>query len=289
MENYHKYLNISDLEKEWNFYVNTVGYCKTKKNIHYPDAKEHPVDHGFSWQKGRVLDGFYIVFITSGKGVFESDSIGQCDIDAGTCFILFPGVWHRYKPDPNVGWEEYWIGFKGVYPDHLMMSFFDAKAPLIKTGINKQLLDTFTELLGTVHQAEIGYPQLITGFALQLIALLNRVKSAKKIKDNPESIWVSKVIFMLQHQLEEKVNIEELAADFPISYSKFRKVFKDLTGKAPNQYHLDLRLQKAKELLEEGNMSAKEIGYRTGFNSPHYFSRLYKKKFGFPPKTSKLR
>ncbi|MHC8950261.1 helix-turn-helix domain-containing protein [Sphingobacterium hungaricum] len=287
MENYHKYLNISELEKKWNFYITTVGYSKTEKNIDYPNPKDHPLDHGFSWNKGRILDGFYVVFITSGRGIFECESIGECAIHAGTCFVLFPGVWHRYKPDLTTGWEEYWVGFKGSYPQQLMESFFDQKVPIIKTGISNKLIAAFTDLLSTVHQAEIGYPQMITGQTLQIIAVLNRVKLMEEIKDDPESLWVSKVIFLLQHQLDRNLNIEELAAEFPISYSKFRKVFKSLIGVAPNQYHLELRLHKSKELLEEGNMSTKEIAYRTGFTSPHYFSRLYKKKFGFPPKVSR--
>ncbi len=177
MENYHKYLNISKIERDWEFYITTVGYCKTNRNMHYPDTREHPKNYGFSWNKGRILDGYYIVFITSGSGVFESAETPPQEIEAGTCFILFPGVWHRYKPNPLIGWEEYWVGFDGSYPHHIMDKFFDVKNPFVNTGLNKELLAIFTQLLGTVSQAQIGYPQLIAGITMQLLGLLNRIKS----------------------------------------------------------------------------------------------------------------
>lgn len=284
MENYHKYLHISEIDRNWGFYVTTVGYCKTYKNMHYPATAEHPTDHVFSWNKGRILDGYYIVFITNGSGTFESAKTAPQVVEAGTCFILFPGIWHRYKPNPRVGWEEYWVGFNGVYPAQLMTKFFYPDKPFIKTGLNKELLAAFTQLLTAVSQAQIGYPQLISGITLQVLGILNNIRLTETVDNNPESIWVSQAVFMLQNQLCENIHMESLVEGFPISYSKFRKSFKRLTGKSPNQYHLDLRLDKAEELLKSTNMTIKEIGYHTGFDSPYYFSRLFKAKFGVSPK-----
>lgn len=285
MENYHKYLHVSDIEKDWAFYISTVGYCKTNKKAHYPAVNEHPTDHVFSWNRGRILDGYYIVFITNGSGIFESAKTPPQTVEAGTCFILFPGVWHRYKPNPLVGWEEYWVGFNGAYPAQLMTKFFHPETPFIKTGLNKDLLAAFTQLLTAVSQAQVGYPQLISGITLQLLAILNHSRLTEKIDNDKESIWVSQAIFILQNQLANKLNMEELVEQFPVSYSKFRKSFKRLTGKSPNQYHLDLRLDKAEELLKNTGLTITEIGYHTGFDSPYYFSRLFKKKFGVSPKT----
>ncbi len=288
MENYHKYLNVSKIEEDWGFYITTVGYSKTTKNMHYPDMEDHPNDHRFSWNKGRILNGYYIVFIVSGNGLFESDDVAACEVEAGTCFILFPGMWHRYRPDPTVGWEEYWVGFNGFYPRQMMLTFFDPKCPILKTGVSKELLEAFTELLRLVSHSEIGYPQLIAGITMQLLGLLNRVKLLKDVEHDAEALWVSHVVFLLQQKLSEEVNMEELAQQFPISYSKFRKTFKKITGKSPNQYHLDLRLYKAKELLANTKMSIKEVGYHTGFDSPYYFSRLFKAKFEVSPKSFRI-
>lgn len=285
MNNYHKYLHIRDIDRDLGFYVTTVGYNKIDKHTQYPDVSQHPEDHVFSWNKGRILDGYYIVFITSGRGVFESANTAPRVIESGMCFLLFPGIWHRYKPDPAFGWEEYWVGFNGNYPQHVMNRLFDPRSPFIKTGLSKDIMAAFTQLLGTVSQAQMGYQQIIAGTTLQIIGLLNRINLTEKTDNDPESIWVSKAILTLQSELANPIRMEDLAAEFPISYSKFRKSFKRLTGKSPNQYHLDLRLDKAEELLKTTHLTVTEIGYHTGFDSPFYFSRLFKKKFGISPKT----
>src|SRR5690606_40525044 len=128
------------------------------------------------------------------------------------------------------------------------------------------------------------YHQLISGITLQLLGILNNINRTVKTDNDPVSVWVSQAVFMLQNQLGANVDMEELAAQFPISYSNFRKSFKRLTGKSPNQYHLDLRLEKAAALLENTTLAIKEIGYHIGFDSPFYFSRLFKKKYGVSPR-----
>jgi AraC-like DNA-binding protein len=70
-----------------------------------------------------------------------------------------------------------------------------------------------------------------------------------------------------------------------MSYSKFRKLFKESTGESPNQYHLNLRLDKAKELLHTTNLNVTEVAYNLGFESVFYFSKLFKKKNGVSPKS----
>ena len=69
MRNYNRYLVKGDTEEKWGFWVNTVGYSKTKPHHLYPTAASHPADHAFNWNNGRIVNGWYVVFITKGKGV----------------------------------------------------------------------------------------------------------------------------------------------------------------------------------------------------------------------------
>ena len=106
MKNFNKYLNISELEVNWGFYVTGTGFSKIDIYQSYPDNAHHPKTHTFNWDKGRILNDYYLIFVPDGKGVFEMAGLPSFNISAGDCFILYPGVWHRYKPDPNVGWIE---------------------------------------------------------------------------------------------------------------------------------------------------------------------------------------
>ncbi|MHA4806591.1 AraC family transcriptional regulator [Flavitalea flava] len=286
MLNYHKYLAITPLEEAWGFYVNTVGYSRTDPNEAYPPDKEHPLTHSFTWNNGRILNGYYLVFISKGKGVFESAVTEPTVITAGTCFFLFPGVWHRYRPDPESGWEEYWIGFKGSYPDDLMnKGFFSSDFPVVSPGLDETLLTLILKILDHVRTGTVGYHQVISGITLQLLGLVHALTTNKNKGLDVDEQSMAQAKFFLREHLEGPLDMKQLLKELPISYSKFRKMFKQTTGQSPNQYHLNLRLDKAKELLNTTNLNVTEVAYQLGFESVFYFSKLFKKKNGESPKS----
>jgi AraC-like DNA-binding protein len=285
MKNYFKYLNITPLEDKWGFYVTTVGHSKIVPNQNYPNNEAHPQNHNFNWNKGRILNGYYVVFITKGRGVFESAKTEPTTIEAGTCFFLYPGIWHRYKPDLASGWEEYWVGFNGDFPDKLMnQDFFQPERPFIKVGMNHELLHLFLSLLDTVGKSNHGYPQVITGITLQILGVLNSVSLYDPIANDSIGMLIAKAKFLIQESLEKPIDLNLLVKELPMGYSRFRKAFKNITGESPNQYHLNLRLNRAKDLLLTTNLNINEVAYQTGFESVFYFSKLFKKKNSISPK-----
>lgn len=285
MLNYCKYLNNSEADKKWGFYVNTVGSASVAPNKNYPNNRVHPTDHTLTWDKGRILNGYYIVFISRGEGVLETALTKPRQIKAGTCFLLFPGVWHRYKPDARHGWEEYWAGFNGSYPEDLMQNgIFTPEQPFVEVGLNEDLLGLFHLLIKTVSSAEPGYQQIAAGITLQTLGLINAASKYRQDGMDNESRLISKAKFILQESINNPVNLEGVARELPMGYSKFRKLFKSTCGVSPNQYHLNIRLDKAKELLTTTNLTINEIADQTGFESIFYFSRLFKKKNGVAPK-----
>lgn len=284
MHNYHKYLPVTELEEQWGLYVTTVGYTHIGANQQYPVNTEHPASHSFTWNKGRILDGYYVVYISKGQGVFESGNTKPGAVSQGTCFFLFPGVWHRYKPNLQSGWEEYWIGFKGDYADALMKKgIFKAAQPFVEAGMNEQLLVLFQKIIEAVKLAPAGYHQVIAGMALQILGLLHSIRQYKSEADDPTQQLINKAKFLLRESLENEVNMEQVARTLPMGYSKFRKAFKEQTRQSPHQYLLNLRLEKSKELLQTTHLSVNEIAFQTGFDSVFYFSKLFKRKTGMSP------
>ena len=285
MHSFNKYLTPSVSDEKWGFFITTVGYSKIDSNQVYPNTREHPASHVFTWNKGRILNDYYLVYISKGRGVFESSGTSSFEVSTGTCFFLFPGVWHRYKPDPRSGWEEYWVGFKGYYPDHLMQQlFFDQKKPFYHIGLNEDIQRLFQKLLDNVKSAVPGYQQIISGVTLEILGLINSISLNKESYTDITGRSIAKAKFRMQESIENPISMDELLDEVPMSYSKFRQAFKNATGLSPNQYYLDIRLNKAKELLTATSLSINEIAYHTGFESIFYFSKLFKKKNGVSPK-----
>lgn len=282
--NYFKYLNITNREERWGLYVTSTGYSKIEPNDDYPN-EEHPESHQLTWNRGRILNDFYLVFISKGKGRYGSALTNPGDVAAGACFLLFPDVWHRYKPDQRSGWEEYWVGFNGFYAKQLMENgFFDKEHPVINIGLNKDILMLFRELIETVKASLPGYPQQIAGIALRILGLVSDISHHQGYGGDPVGKLIAKAKFIIQESFENTLDMEKLAKELPMGYSSFRKAFKQITGESPNQYHLNLRLNRAKDLLNTTLLNINEVADQTGFESVFYFSKLFKKKNGVSPK-----
>tara|TARA_Y100000385_G_scaffold273823_1_gene316185 strand:- start:6174 stop:10310 length:4137 start_codon:yes stop_codon:yes gene_type:complete len=79
------------------------------------------------------------------------------------------------------------------------------------------------------------------------------------------------------------LNVENLADELLISRSKLYRKIKALTGNTANEFIKNIRLEKAKQLLEHSEYSISEISFKVGFSSPSYFTKCYKIHFGILP------
>ena len=113
MKNFYRYLPLGEDVRTRSLYVVAGGYTMIPAHTPYPPML-HPSDHHFLWRQGRTLQEYQLIYITRGGGLFEGKSCGCCRLQAGSLFLLFPGEWHRYSPDPATGWDEYWVAFQGT-------------------------------------------------------------------------------------------------------------------------------------------------------------------------------
>ena len=83
---------------------------------------------------------------------------------------------------------------------------------------------------------------------------------------------------------DESFNVEKLASNHNMSRTVLHRKIKSLFDLPPVEYIRIVRLQRAAELLIEGNVTIAEAGAMVGINTPSYFSRLFQKQFGVTPK-----
>lgn len=96
--------------------------------------------------------------------------------------------------------------------------------------------------------------------------------------------YIEKAKTFIQQHFQDAITLEETAAQVNLSANYFSNLFKQEFGTTFIDYVTTIRLQKAKELLEENNYSLKEISYLVGYNDPNYFSRVFKKHYAASPK-----
>ena len=134
-------------------------------------------------------------------------------------------------------------------------------------------------------QAEAAYAQqTMAGIVNHLIGKMYSLeRNIILSKDSKHVDIINRARLRIRESLEDTLTIQEIAQELGISYSSFRKLFKEHTGFAPALYQQTLKLQRAKELLSTTDESIKEIAYRLNFESPDYFSAKFKSQTGMKP------
>lgn len=278
-----KYLTINESDKNWGMSITTVGFQSIKSHSPYP-PKGHPSQYWFNPEKGRVLHEYQLVYITRGKGIFRSDSYGLSNVGPGTVLLLYPGEWHTYKPDYESGWDTYWVGFHGYFPDNLVKAgFFSKKFPVYKIGFNEQVVTLFEQAIDIIKLERTAFQQIVSGLVIHILGIIYYIDKNNYFKDREVVSKIEKAKMILQEQACGKVCFKNIAKDLNMSYSWFRKMFKQYTGLSPIQYQIQIKIQKAKALLIGSTKSIKEIAYLLDFESPNYFISLFKAKTGHNP------
>lgn len=289
MEVFRKYFSesqLKDLEESgpnWGVNVHTVGHHVHPPQRAYPDP-EHPSTHVFQWEKGRRLQEFQMVYIANGRGIYEGEGKEPIAIEAGTLMMHFPEVWHRYKPSPETGWEEFWVGFDGHFAEYLMgQECFDPQKPLISIGFNAEFLNIFLRLIDTVKYEGVAFRQISSCLVIQMLGLVYASALMHgKTKLRQEQI-IHAVRFKIYENWQQNLDFEAIAMEHNVSYEWFRKTFKDVLGTSPGQYLLQLKIEKTGQMLRETSLTIAEIAAKAGFESEFYFSRIFKKKMGIAP------
>lgn len=277
-----KYVTASEEDKEWGLYLNVAGVATIEKNTDYP-PRGHPSGYNFNFQQGRVLHEYQINYITEGYGIFEN-AFGSFRITPGTLIILFPGEWHRYRPLKTTGWKEHYVGFTGNLVQKILKpEFFKKENPVIKVGFRDDLQDIFYRILENAINEKTGYQQICTGLCVAYVGqIISGIKN-KEFEGKEIEKKIQMACFMLRETLTREINAEELAKELNVGYSYFRRMFKKYTGISPVQYHLQLKLKKAENMLSMTDKPIKEIAFDLGFQSLFYFSKLFKQKKGMSP------
>ena len=188
-----------------------------------------------------------------------------------------------------------------VYQLHFFTSgkpSFDSGVPFLPgTGRLPELIHVnadvriFVQLFERILQAMLALNstwQIETASAI-LDIIKEIFARIEKSPSFPEKSWDQwdRLIARIEN-MHDVPKINNLAKEASMSANQFIQEFARRFGKSPKQYILERQLWKARQSLK-GGKSVKDAAYKHGFNTPCYFSRLYKRKFGYPPtKTSTI-
>ena len=198
-------------------------------------------------------------------------------------FLLFPGEWHSYRPDPQTGWKEYWIGFNSEFMRNLVeRKFFSKDKPVLKVNIHEDIVALYNEAISAAERQESGFQQFLAGIVMRLVSLAYFYDKNQQYEKSDIADKVAQAKVIIQENYSD-ISPEEIASKLCLSYSTFRKTFKEYTGFSPARYIGEVRMSKAKELLTNTSLSIKEVAYHVGYNNHDYFFTAFRHVTGRTP------
>ena len=290
-DTFHHYLPVDDQAIDWGIYVTGAGRSTTLPDQQYPPSG-HPGPYDFRWQLGRTLPEFQVLLITDGSGVFETEQTAGVAIEDGTLIFLFPGVWHRYRPDSETGWTERWLSFNGELAHRFMdQGLIDAQSAVRRASDTQSVCRVFDRLLEKIHNNPAQNSLLLSLRAMSLLAAAIEAAMAEKPAE-PLAIGddgiagdplVAKAVGFIWTRSHYPITVPKIAQALEVNRRTLERRFAAERGHSILDEINDCRLSRAKRLLEETDLPIKVVTHLAGFSSEQRMRATFLSREGILP------
>ena len=247
---------------------------------------------------GEAHDFWEIVYVDGGELNLVGAGVSH-HMRQGEMIFHKPNEFHRVQGDGVHRSSVFIITFECRSP---AMQFFNEKTvkiPKKMMGQMKQLMRECTQNfrisyvpLEQLPDAPIGGLQLVQNYLECLLIGLMRCESHKDSdktylftsQEHLEDSLAEDMMRYMQERLCQGIRLEDMSRDFHFGISTLCSVFKKNTGKTILGYYLELKIGEAKRMLHENDRSISEISEYLGFDTPQYFSRMFKRFVGVSPR-----
>ncbi|MEW9585452.1 GlxA family transcriptional regulator [Paraburkholderia sp. DGU8] len=246
------------------------------------------------------LDAVRTLFVVAG---FEplacyTRSLGDClkrferagatlgGIDTGS-FVLSEAGLLGGAHSVTVHWEAL-SAFRERYPSlHATQELFEIGARRITCAGGTASIDMMLDLIGRAHGAALA-----SAVSEQFVVSRIRQRSDHQRMEIAARYGVHnrkliQVIGAMERHMEEPLAPDQLALEIGVTRRQLERLFCASLKDTPTHFYLQLRLTRARELLQQTDMSITAICVACGFESPSHFSRTYRARFGASPRSDR--
>ena len=260
--NLNEYLkSFADPDKKMPFYITLAG-------ITYPDPSYHITR--------THADISVIEYVTDGDGyvILDGETHHVC---RDMIYFLPQGKRHNYYSDSENPFTKIFLNISGDFCKHLVLAyglsgknFFDGNG--LKPAFERIISVICSDISDSDMQAALQ------GIFVEIISRLS--VAMRETKHSDEAL---KLKSYLDSNHERLVSTKELSKIIFRSQDYCQKLFSREFDLTPYAYQLERKMQTAKSLLADTQMSVGEIAEKLGYSDIHYFSNLFYKKCGCRP------
>lgn len=195
--------------------------------------------------------------------------------------LLTPSMEHEYRTLPNKNWVMLWFNISSNY----LLSEFISAYGLDKNFIYKNYNygHFFMEAYKIVNMNNLSLEDKHRRIIAIIYKILLYVSNGNEIDyDDPPKSFIHMKRYIDNH-IKERITINKLSREFNLSVRQINRIFNKCLGVAPYEYILDKKIKLSCMLLQNTNLSIKNIAIRLSFADEYYFSNIFKVKMGISP------
>ena len=239
-----------------------------------PAARNHYLFHF-------CLSGTGTLYAQNSKGISET-----YQIKSGQGFMLFPHQICTYIADHEIPWEYVWLEFDGLRAKETVeLAGLSPDQPVYKAHY-KDISETMKEEMLYIvnHKGESPF-HLIGHLYLFIDSFVRSATSGQVNKGNSlRDFYIKEAFTFIEQNFQNDISIEDIASFCGLNRSYFGKIFRENTGKSPQDFLISYRMTKATELLKLTRLSVGDIGNAVGYPNQLHFSRAFKNTYGISPR-----
>ncbi|OCT14791.1 AraC family transcriptional regulator [Paenibacillus pectinilyticus] len=271
----HKYFTIS---------INPLHSNLDLSVLFSGEGTPHPLH-----KMGPAVHDYYLVHtVLSGTGTFETGG-RTYTCTAGDSFFIHPGELFTYIADADNPWHYIWVAFTGRSAGTTFAQIGVSPQQAVVSGSNPRKIRHYYRHIRSCFQ-QSDFPQLeeleSEGWLKLLLRELGRANTHhitnKPTAETDIKRQVGQAIRYLELQYTQSVSIDQLARNLGYHRTYLCKMFKQSTGLSPMQYLFNIRMERAKQLLQTA-MTIDQVASSVGFNDALYFSKQFHKWSGSAP------
>lgn len=230
---------------------------------------------------------YLIHLVLDGTGVFTAEG-KKYQLHKNEAFLIYPGIETMYEADQEKPWHYLWVGFHGyLSEDCIRRMGFSKENPIIRLQHKEEIIECVQSILESAQLTYSNYllrqGELYRFFGL-MIKYSENLKRDKQTHDYPSSVYVKQAVQHMMTYYYKHIKIDSLAEEIGITRNYLAKSFQKELQMSPQEFLINLRLEKAARILESTSDPIGEVSDRVGYSDPLAFSKKFKEKFGMSPK-----
>lgn len=225
----------------------------------------------------QVPSRYCLHVVQSGRGEVAYDGVRH-PVGPGDTFCFYPGDQIHYREDPRAPWRYTWFGLRGAAAP-LRLDALGYGRDRVRHGVvtGPQLWQRFDAIEAAFTTEQHG-PCWASAAAWELLDLLHAPYATTAARDP-----VAALARIVEAGYDRGLRIEDLAGDLGIDRSTLFRRFRASYGCSPREWLMQVRLDRARDLLLRGESTVAEVAGRSGFSDARGFTRAFSQRFGATP------